>query len=170
MATFRKTIGPAGLLPDNTGRVYLEPYTVKATNDKFGHPVLVLNDPSSGQEHGAFGMFRVPKNYVANPKIGIVWTSTAIAGNARYAFRYRSISGDDTNSLDQATYEESVLITDAAPGAPHRRLEALLNLTAANLAADETIEFFFARLDDSGADTMAAAGLVHELFFEYTDA
>lgn len=169
MATHRKTIGPAGLMPDNTGRAFLEPYTVKATNDKFGHVVLVLNDPAASQEHGAFGTFKVPKNWVANPKIGIGWSSTATTGNARFAFRYRAIGGDDAESLDQATYQESVLVTDAAPTAAHNKLEVLLNLTAANLAIDDLVEFYVTRLDDTGVDTMAAAAMIHDLFFEYTD-
>ncbi len=170
MATHRPEIGPEGCTPDATGRCFFEPYDVKATNDLFKHLVATFNDPAAAEAHGFYGAFEVPQNYVGTPAVKIVWTSTATTGNCRWRFSYRTVGGDDTTSLDQATFEEQVSVTDAAPTATDRRLEASATLTAANFSAGETVEFLFERLDDSGTDTMAAAATLHKLVFSYADA
>lgn len=169
MATHQISIAQ-NLRPDTTGRAFFEPYTVKATNDIFGHFVMVLNDPSSGQEHGFYGQFVVPQNYVGSAAVVPVWTSTATTGNCRMRFSYRSVGGDDTTSLDQASFEEQSAVTDAAPTATGRRLTPTISPTAGNFSAGETITFYFTRLDDTGTDTMAAAATVHDLVFQYADA
>lgn len=155
--------------PDTTGRAWFQPYTVTATNDLFGHDVAAFADPSAAQEHGFFGSVTIPPNYVTSAVVRIIWTTTATTGNVRYRIRYRTVAGNDVNSLDQATYEETVAGTDAAPGATDRRMEFDLNLTSANLAAGETFEFYFTRLDDSGVDTLAATVTVHDLLLRYSD-
>jgi len=171
MATHQISIlGPA-TIPDTTGRCFVEPYTVKATNDLFAHLVIVFADPGGAEEHGIYGVFTVPQNYSGSPVVIPVWTSTATSGNCRWEFSYRAVGGDDSESLDQATFQEEVQVTDAAPTATDRRLAPTgMALTAGNLAAGDTVEFYFKRLDDSGTDTMAAAATLHELLFQYADA
>jgi hypothetical protein len=169
MATHRLSIF-GQLSPDETGRAFHEPYSVKATNDVWHHLVAVFNDPAGGQVHGFYGTFNVPKNYVGTASLKIVWTSTATTGNCRWRFTYRAVGGDDSESLDQTSNQEQVSVTDAAPGAANRRMEASVNLTSANLAADDTVEFLIERNDDSGTDTMAAAATMHDLLIEYADA
>lgn len=168
MATHQISIFGA-LRPDTTGRAFFEPYDVKATNDLYKHFVAVFNDPSAAQAHGFYGRFLVPQNYVGSAAFIPVWTSTATTGNCRWRMSYRTIDGDDTTSLDQASHEEQVLVTDAAPGAANRRLTPSLSPTAGNFAAGETVEFLLERLDDSGVDTMAAAAMLHDLIFQYAD-
>ena len=170
MATFQFSALSANAVPDNTGRCFFEPYNVKATNDKFWHLVGVLADPAGGEAHGFYGQFLVPQNYVGSAVIIPFWTSTATSGNCRMRFSYRAIGGDDAESLDQATYQEQVSVTDAAPSAAHERNTPSMALTSANLAAGDTVEFLFERLDDTGVDTMAAAALIHDLIFQYQDA
>lgn len=159
-----------GAKPDTTGRCFLAPYDNYATNDLFRHLVFVFNDPSTGQAHGIYGKFDVPDNFGSAPVIIPIWTATAITGNCRWRFSYRAIGGDDLESLDQATFQEQVSVTDVAPGAAHRRLTPSMSLTAANLAAADTIEYLLERLDDGGLDTMAAVALLHDLIFSYTAA
>jgi hypothetical protein len=157
------------LSPDASGGVFQEPYSIKATNDVWQHMVMIFNDTTT--RIGAYGSFNVPNNYVGNPAIVSVWTATATSGNTRQEFDYRAVGGNDAESLDQSGTQESVGVTDAAPGAAHRRLEASMSLTASNLAAGDTVEFeFFRDGADTGNDTMAAAMLLHDLLFEYTDA
>lgn len=158
----------AASFPDASGNVFFEPYSIKATNDVWKRLVCIFNDTAT--RIGLRGGFTVPKNYVGNAKIIVVWTSTAITGNCRWELDYRTVGGDDTTSLDQAGVEESVGFTDAAPTAAHRRLEVSLALTAANLAADEEVEFELFRDGADAADTMAAAAILFALLFEYTDA
>ena len=154
-------------MPDTSGNVFFEPYNVKGTNDVWDRLVAIFNDTAT--RLGLAGGFVVPKNYVGAPAIIVVWTATAITGNVVWDLDYRAVGGNDTESLDQVGTQESVTVTDAAPGAAHRRLEASMALTAANLAVDDEVEFEFFR-DGAAADTMAAAAILFSLLFEYSDA
>jgi hypothetical protein len=171
MATHRIPILGFPTLPDATGRVFFEPYNVKATNDIFKNLVLILNDPGASQNHGVYGKFRIPTNYVGTPKVVVAWTSTATTGTCLFAFDYRAIGGNDAESLDQASFQEQIDISDVAPTATDRKLEVSGALTAGNLAADDEVEFYFYRDGTTGAptDTMAAAAIVFGVYFEYSD-
>lgn len=155
--------------PDNTGRCWIEPYDVFATNDVWKHPVIRLVNPASAEVHGFYGSFTVPQNYVGTAAVIPVWTTTATTGNARFRFTYRTVGGDDTTSLDQTGNEQQLSVTDAAPGAAHRRMTPTISPTAANFAAGETVEYLFERLDDTGVDTIAADVVIHDLLFQYVD-
>lgn len=166
MATHRISIF-GSLVPDTSGSVFFEPYSVKATNDVWKHLVAILNDTAT--RIGFYGSFTVPKNYVGSAKLAIVWTATAIAGDVEWDCDYRAVGGDDAESLDQAGTQESVNLNDTAPSAIHERMECLITLTAANFAVDDLVEFLLARDGTDGGDTMAAAAIVHDALFEYAD-
>lgn len=168
MATAQIPILGAHSNLDGTGRCFFEPYVIKATNDIFNQLALIFNDPTSGQTHGIYGVFTIPQNWASASTIVIVWTSTATSGNCRWQFQYRAIGGNDSESLDQTTFQEAVPVTDAAPTSVNLRLTASISLTDGNLAIGDTVEFYFSRYDDSGTDTMAAAASVHSLLFQYT--
>ena len=155
------------VLPDSSGDVFLEPASVKQTNDVFDRWIMIFNDTST--KIGFAGGFFVPKNYNTSAKIYPIWTSTATSGNVVWTFDYRTVGGDDTTSLDQSGTEESASVTDAAPTAANRRLEPSISLTSANFAADEQVSFHLYRDGTSGSDTMAAAAQLWELIFEYSD-
>jgi putative transposon-encoded protein len=167
MATFRIPILGFNTIPDTSGNVFVEPYSVKATNDVWPYSIICFNDTAT--RIGIRGAFAVPKNYVGTPAVVIVWTSTATSGNVVWDFDYRSVGGDNTTSLDQATVQQAVTVTDAAPSAANNRLEVSISLTAGNFAVDNTVQFNFYRDGADGADTMAAAALLHGLSFQYTD-
>lgn len=168
MATHTLSIlGPA-TLPDTSGDVYWEPYTVKATNDVWGFGVWVFND--TGTRIGLRGSFKIPKGFVGSPLIIPYWSSTATSGNVVWDFDYRAVGGDDAESLDQAGTQEQVTVGDAAPTAAHRLLIPSMALTAANLAVDDLVEFELFRDGANGSDTMAAAALLFGLYFQYADA
>jgi len=170
MATHRIPIlGPA-TLPDASGDVFFEPVTIKATNDFFKGLVLVFND--SGNDDECFGRFHVPQNYVGSANLVIVWTTTAITGDVEWGFAYRAVGGNDTESLDQATAQESLLSgnNDTAPSAVNERMEYVISLTDGNFAAGDDVQFIFSREGADGGDTLAAAVRVYGLYFEYSDA
>lgn len=172
MATHRIPIAGWNTLPDATGDAFFEPYSILATNDIFKHLILRLGANNAAQptvKSGIYGVFSVPKNYVGTASIVIVWTATLTSGDVVFDFDYRSVAGNDAASLDQATFEESVTVTNTAPTAAHSRLEASVNLTSANLAADETIEFFFGRDGVAAADTMAGSAMIHGVYLQYSD-
>jgi len=154
--------------PDDSGEVFIEPYSIKATNDVWKYSVFIFNDTAT--RDGLRGKFNVPKDYVGTAKIIVVWTATATAGDVEWDFDYRAVGGNDTESLDQAGTQESVNQNDTAPSAINERMEAVLTLTAGNFAADDTVQFELFRDGTDGGDGMAAAAIVHDVLFEYTDA
>lgn len=168
MSVFRLPVLGWNTVPDTSGNCFIEPYPLKASNDLWDHLVLVFNDTAT--RIGVFGAFDVPQNYVGSAAIVIHWTATATSGDVEFDFDYRAISGDDTESLDQNSVQESVNLNDTAPSAIHERMTCTLNLTAANLAAGDTVEFALFRDGTDAGDTMAAAAIVHAVLFHYADA
>lgn len=167
MSTHRIPILGSATRPDASGSVFTGGYDEFGTNDVWDRLVTVFADTAT--RIGLHGGFAVPKNYVGSPSIVVVWTATATSGNVVWDFDYRAVGGNDAESLDQTGTQESVTVTDAAPGAAHRRLEASMALTAGNLAVDDEVEFTLFR-DGAASDTMAASALLFGLYFEYTDA
>ncbi len=145
---------------------YQEPYTIRATNDVWQHLVWVF--PDTATRDGIAGSVAIPSNYTGGATLKIVWTSTVTTGNVVWDFDYRSVGGDNTSSLDQATVQESVTVTDAAPTAANNRLEASVALTASNLAAHDTLQFTLYRDGADAGDTMAAAALLVGAYIEYS--
>lgn len=173
MATHRIPILGPSTLPDTSGECWMEYYPALATNDVWKMLVGRFGANNAAQptvRHGMYGSFIVPKNYVGTPKVYFFWTATLTSGNVVWDFEYRAIGGDDAESLDQAGTQESLTVTDAAPTAAHRLLTPSVTLTAANLAADDLVEFFLARDGADAADTMAGSALLFAAIFEYADA
>lgn len=167
MAIHRISILGAHTVPDSSGNVFLEPYSIKATNGTWKYLILVFN-PGSARE-GVYGKFAVPANYVSGAGLRIRWTSTAISGDVEWDFDYRAVGGNDTESLDQATAQESVNANDTAPSATDERMDILIPLTDGNFEAGDSVPFFFAHDGTDIGDTIAAAMQVHGAFFEYAD-
>lgn len=161
-------------MPDTTGRCWIEPYDVAATNDVWKYQIIRLLNPATGNWHGVYGSLWVPKNYVGTPVVTPVWTTTATSGNAQFRFTYRCVGGNDAESLDQTSNQEQ--LTPAASGAPapsaanERKTVPAISLTAGNLAASDLMQFLFERGDNSAADTIAADITLHDLIFSYADA
>lgn len=168
MATHQIPILGFNTVPDTSGNVWLEPYSIVATNDAWLHLIARFKD--SATKDKLYGVFTVPQNYVGTAAVIPVWSSTATSGNVVWEFGYRTVGGDDTTSLDQAGTEETATVTDAAPGAANRRLTPSISPTAGNFSAGETVEFYIARDGSSGSDTMAADAQLHALVFQYADA
>lgn len=168
MAIHRVSILGHATLPDNSGNCFFEPYSIKATNDVWRHGHWIFRNAGSAQIK-LYGLFNIPKNFGSAPKIIIIWTTTATSNNTVWDFEYRAVGGNDTESLDQATPQEQLTVTDAAPSATDERLETSINLNAANLAVNDEVEFFIARDKSDAADNMAAAAQLVVLYFEYSD-
>lgn len=168
MATVRIPILGSLCVPDAGGQVFLEPYTIKATNDNWAHLVWVFNDTSSRK--GLRGVFSVPKGYVNTANLIVTWTAIATTGDVEWDFDYRAVGGNDTESFDQATAQESVNANDTAPSAVNERMEISIALTDGNFAAGDTVQYEFFRDGSDVGDDMAAAALLFQLEFEYADA
>lgn len=175
MATHQFWIPAAAFAPDTSGKVWLEPYSILATNDLFKFLVMRFDEDGNNNaalttKVGAHATFHVPINYVGTPKIYPVWSSTVTTGNSVWDIDYRAIGGDDAESLDQTTFQESLTVTDAAPSAAHERNTPSVSLTGSNLAAQDTVELVISADGTDGADTQASARLLFGVIFEYADA
>lgn len=169
MATHRVEIYGWATKPDSSGDVFFEPATVKGTNDFFQGLVLVFND--SGNDDEIWGRFTVPQNYNNTANLVIIWTTTATTGDVEWGFAYRAVGGNDAESLDQASAQESLLTgnNDTAPSATDERMEFSISLTDGNFAAGDTVQFIFSREGADAGDGIAAAVRVYSLYFEYND-
>lgn len=161
-------LGP-NVLPDTQGFCFPTAFDVLASNDLFKNLVWDFVDPSSGSIFGFYGQFTIPNDWVSGATIVPVWTTINTTGNARWKFSYRVVGGDDTTSLDQATFQESAFVTDAAPSAAFRRLVPVLTLTGSNFSANATCEYYFTRDNSGGTDTISAAAVLFDLLFQYSD-
>lgn len=155
-----------------TDPVIWQPYSILATNDVWKHGVFIFGSNNAAQptvRTGIFGVFKVPNNYVGTAVLLIEWSATITSGNVVWDFDYRTVSGNDTTSLDQAGTEEAVTGTDAVPGTTNRQLQFTINLTSANFAAGETVEWALYRDGVDAADTAAGSAILHNLTFQYAD-
>ncbi len=168
MATHRISLLGWSQVPDTSSNVVYEPLAVAATNDAWLHDVWRFKDTST--RIGLHGSAWVPPNYNSSgtTSVVVVWSTTATSNNAIWDFDYRAVGGNDSESLDQSGTQESVSVTDAAPGAAWRRLECSAALTAGNLAAGDTLQFAIFR-DGTDSDTIAADIFLFDIFLEYTD-
>ncbi len=153
--------------PDTSGNSWFQPYSITAVNDNFNHMVAVAS--STAAKTGFYGTFHVPVDYTGAPEVKIYWTAPITTGDTVFDFDYRAIGGDDTESLDQATFQESVTATDTAPSAVDERNIVTLPLTAGNFAAGDTVEFYLARDGADVADTLASDTIITDAVFQYSN-
>jgi hypothetical protein len=148
------------------------PYSLIATNDQWEHLVLgfgaISNDTAPTTRLEAFGSFDVPENYSSTPVFRIRWNTSLTTGDVVWDVDYRAVGGDDTESLDQATQDEQITVTDSAGSAAHERLNVTISASA-NFAAGDTVTFLLARDGVAAGDTLAGMAMLHELFFEFSD-
>lgn len=156
-------------LPDVTGDVFFEPYSVKATNDRWKYGIFVFNDGAAAES--LFFAFPVLRGYVSAPKIVVWWTSATTAGNIVFDFKYRAVGGSDLESLDQTGESEAVLGGAlSGPSAVDERMESKITLTAANIVVGDLMQCELIRDPTDANDTKAAAITIHGVLFEYADA
>lgn len=170
MATVELKIINATARPDTSGNVFFEPSGVKDTNDLHPRMVLVFKDTATRLVLN--GSFKVPPNYVGNPKIKGRWKTSAITGSARWEFDYKAIANGE--SADPSANDESVAHRQAAPATAALYAEFEMALTAANLAVGDVVQFALVRdgAEASPNDDTIAADVVVEpssVVFEYSD-
>lgn len=150
------------------------PRSLLGTNDFFDHLVLGFGDIGDATAPTAaivaHGLFRVPDNYVGSPGFLIEWTTTKNTGNVVWDVDLRAVGGDDLESMDQATAQESLSVTDAAGSAAHEKMQATVSATAGNFAAGDLVEVILRRDGTDASDTLAGCAMLEELFFTYADA
>jgi hypothetical protein len=175
MATKHIDILRSGAGPDSSGNCWQEPYRRLATNDVWGDLYLwmfggtISNNTAPTTRIGLTGQFVVPADFVGTAVLEIRWTTTLTSGDVVWDCDYRAVGGNDAESLDQASNQESVTVTDTAPGAANRLLVTTISLTSANFAAGDTVEFTIFRDGTDSADTLAGTAILVGARFQYAD-
>ncbi len=167
MATIYTSILGWEINAGSSGDVFPEPYSIKATNDRWKYLVWVFNNGASPAE--LFGGFRVPNDYVGSASIVALYTSTATTGSIVLAFNYRTVaSGVSGQSFDQTTQTESTSAAFSAPSAANLRRDAVIPLTSSSLTNGQKVQFEILRDPTSASDDLAAAITLHGLYLGYS--
>jgi len=152
----------------NNSDVFPEPSSIKFTNDIAPHLVWIFNDTAT-RDSLSF-KFTIPQNYVGTGQFVIAWTSTATSGDVEWDIDYRAVGGNDTESMDQATFQEQLTANnDTAPSAALERMIFTITATDGNFAAGDIVMGQLYRDGTDAGDTIAAAIILLELYFEYND-
>ncbi len=167
MATLRIPILGVNTIPDESGDVFLEPWSIKATGAPAIDPlVLIFNE--SGAKDGIRGNFQVPQNYVGTAKFIIIWTANATTGVLNMDLSYLTRSaGEDFGAAATDTTDNA---TDTKTGTVDVYEELSFTVTSADFAAGDEVLFELFRDSLDAADTMAAPAVVFGVYFEYSDA
>lgn len=118
--------------------------------------VLRLKNAGSAAIYSYTDGVVIPANFdgTTTVKVNITWRTTATSGNVVLLAKYRSIA--DAESNDPSTFQESLTATVAAPGTARLLKVSSITMTAANLAAADTMLWAIGRDKSSGSDTLAA--------------
>lgn len=166
MATIRIPVLGFGVSPDNSGDVFIEPSSVKLSNDLHNDLVVIFNDTAT--RIGLSGQFPVPGDFVDTAKLIVQWTSVATSGDVEWDVDYNPIAVGE--SIDPAAATRSVNQNDTAPGTTLYLLEAELTLTDGDFAANDYVKFTLYRDGTDAGDTMSDAAIVTDVFFQYNNA
>lgn len=142
--------------PDTSGGVYQQPFSVEEATKWDVQPFWFNN---SGAQESLLGTFHVPSGYIVTGTTLFipVWSTatTTASAQVRLSMDYRSVGGNDSESMDQATAQETVAISADKPTAAWNRLIPEMSATAANFASGDTVEWEFSRISDHADDDLA---------------
>ncbi len=162
----------ASVLPDSSGNVYFEPFTIVASSSAFSNPFFKHGNFSfldSTTKDCLYGLTTVPKDLATSttPTFTPVWTASSTSGNIVWEIAYRDVGGDDATVLNSTTAQVTASTTDAAPSAIFNRLTPSINASTTVLTRGDTLEYRFCRDGSDSSDTMSATATLQSLLFNY---
>ena len=154
------------IMPDASGNCFLEPASIKQTNDRYHQMRIILKD--SGTKTG-FGLsFIVPEDYVSAPYIGIIWGSNATSGN-NVVFDVDYTCAAFNTTLDPSSDEENATATTADSATSQMGVVTEIALTAGNLAAGHRFAGNIMRDGANGSDTLASDLYIAAIYLKYNN-
>lgn len=156
------------LAPDASGNCFWQESSVNNANDLAPtSQVLVFKNAGSALIASYADGIPVPANFdgTKTTTVTIGWRTTATSGNVVWNARYRSIGDGESN--DPTTWQESLAATTAAPSTARLIKYTTMTMTAANLAAGDSMLWLIGRDKSSGSDTLAADVEVVSVKYEY---
>jgi hypothetical protein len=165
MATHEILILGSNTIPDTSGDVFLEPYSIKDTGTAIDPMVWIFND--SGAKIGLRGSFQVPQNYVGTAKSNIYWNANATTGDVVWDLSYLTrTSGED---MGAAATDTTDTVTTSTNATAFNLNKSTMTLTSGDFAAGDIVTFEVFRDGLSGSDTLAVAAIMFIATFEYAD-
>lgn len=168
MATVRLPILGPFTVPDASGEVFFQPADILLTTAPWKRliPTFIFGTSKSGLE----GSFAVPQDYTDTANVVIVWTTSATSNDVEWDFDYTAVGGNDIESLNTATVQETVGSEDTAPNVAFERMELSIALTDGNFAVGDNVNFRLFRDQSDAGDSLTVDVVLIDLFFEYADA
>jgi hypothetical protein len=142
--------------PDDSGKVFFQPWTVVSASSLWKGLVLTYND--STELVYCHGTFDVPKNYTASTSNAFLidWTSTATTGNRVWFADYRTVDFTSTEDFGSTTAQQSTSFTDAAPGTAEGGVRAVIAVSSGNFAASDVVQYRIGINGNNASDTHGA--------------
>ena len=158
----QSVFGGANLIPDSSGNVFAEPFTILSGTAFFAYNIMAFADTSTLD--CMYTRWNVPINYTTGATTWIIdWNTTATTGNAVWTLDYRDVS---TATLAATTSQESLTVTTAASGTASARTQSTMTATASNFSAGDIIQIRVCR-NGAGSDTIAATLAIHDIRFSF---
>lgn len=136
------------------------------TNGRYGGNAIIF--PVGSTRDRISGSFIVPENYASGANLVIIHSSSVTTGDVEFDFEYAADGGDDTESVDPSSDDESVNLNDTAGSAVWERMRLTIALTDGNFAIGDLVQWNFYRDQVDAGDTISVEVIVHDVRFEFT--
>lgn len=140
-------------IPDSSGDVWLAPNSINSANSVSDQMVFVAS--SSVAKVGIHGSILIPSNFSSSSaKVRFAWTATSTSNAVVNDFDYRCVSGNNTTSLYQTSWQENKTVTTNNPSTAGYRITSTMDINAGYYcSAGDTMQFFLTRDGTDGSDT-----------------
>lgn len=165
MAEHRVSAAGWQFKPDSTGSVFFEPYSVKASNDRWDYMVGVFEEHDSNVS--AQGKRDIPQNISSGGTFDIEWTASKAGGNVVWGVAYRVVG--DSESFDQTGDQSAFSSSEvSAPSSADNRITTSIGLTSSELTAGSALQWELSRQTADSALTGPVT--LHGAYLRYDDA
>lgn len=168
MATHRLPILGPGTVPDDGVYINKVKNELTLTGADGEELCFVMPDPNGGGDHGVWGKFAVPKNYVGTPVLVIRGIIDGTVGATNVGFGVTMLGRADNEAYDTAIGTEATASFTSNSYADEDVFEETITITE-TLAVDDDVTFHL-YIDDSVATPFTGNILMTGLFLQYSDA
>jgi len=145
----------------------IQPSLVNAPASIYGGMVYIASSTSA--KTGFYGIVSVPNNFASSTaKINLGWTATSTSNAVVFDFDYRCVSGNNTTSLYQTTWQENKTVTTNNPSTAGYRITSTMDINAGYYcSAGDTMQFYLTRDGADGADTSTVDTEIYDASIQF---
>jgi len=161
-STHEIDIFDSNILPDNSGDMFFEPYSVTDTATVFNPLIARFNDTTTRVV--VSGAFKIPENYDSSAQMIWDWTANASTGDVNIGMAYLTVStGEDFGGAATSTATG----TFSKGATAFSRERSVIELTSTDFARGDLVLFDAFVSGDESTTTLAAALLAFEISFRF---